>query len=82
MTRPAQAASRAGRTGGPGVTPAEMPADRTALRPVVEAKKAPVPPARRTGVLAVAGIAVLPLVTLSVLVATTAVLVTLLLWLL
>lgn len=37
MTRPAQAASRAGRTGGPGVAPAEMPADRTALRPAVAA---------------------------------------------
>jgi cell division protein FtsW (lipid II flippase) len=37
VTRPAQAASRAGRTGGPGVAPAEMPADRTALRPVVAA---------------------------------------------
>jgi hypothetical protein len=54
----------------------------TALRPVVEAKKAPAPPARGAGVVAVAGIAIMPLVVLFVLLATTAVMVTLLMWLL
>jgi hypothetical protein len=53
-----------------------------ALAPVVEAKKAPDPPARGAGVVAVAGIAVLPLVVLFVLLATTAVIVTLVFWLL
>jgi hypothetical protein len=54
----------------------------TALRPVVEAKKATAPPARGAGVVAVAGIAVLPLVVLFVLLATTALMVALLFWLL
>jgi hypothetical protein len=52
----------------------------TALQPVVGAKKAPAPPG--AGVVAVAGIAVLPLVVLFVLLATTALIVTLLFWLL
>jgi hypothetical protein len=49
---------------------------------VVEAKKATAPPARGAGVVAVAGIAVLPLVVLFVLLTTTALVVTLVLWLL
>jgi hypothetical protein len=54
----------------------------TALQPVVGAKKAPAPPAERAGVVAVAGIAIMPLVVLFVLLATTALMVTLLFWLL
>ena len=54
----------------------------TALRPVVEAKKAVPPPARRAGTAAAVGIAVLPLVALIGALALTALVVTLLIWLL
>jgi hypothetical protein len=54
----------------------------TALRPVVEAKKAVPPPARRAGTAAAVGIAVLPLVALIGALAMTALVVTLLIWLL
>ena len=54
----------------------------TAVRPVVEAKKAVPPPARRAGTAAAVGIAVLPLVALIGALAMTALVVTLLIWLL
>ena len=56
----------------------------TALRPVVEAKKAPpaARPPRRTGTAAVAGIAVLPAVAVMGMLAMTVLVVTLLVWLL
>ncbi len=54
----------------------------TALRPVVEAKKAVPPPARRVGTAAAVGIAVVPLVALIGALALTALVVTLLIWLL
>jgi hypothetical protein len=55
----------------------------TALRPVVEAKKAVPPPSgRRAGTVAAVGIAVLPLVALIGVLAMTALVVTLLMWLL
>jgi hypothetical protein len=56
----------------------------TALRPVVEAKKAPpaARPTRRTGTAAVAGIAVLPAVAVIGMLAMTVLVVTLLVWLL
>lgn len=54
----------------------------TALRPVVEAKKAVPPPARRVGTAAAVGIAVLPMAALIGALALTALVVTLLIWLL
>ena len=57
-------------------------ARRTALRPVVEAKKAAPPPARRVGTAAAVGIAVLPMAALIGALALTALVVTLLIWLL
>jgi hypothetical protein len=56
----------------------------TALQPVVEAKKvpAPAPPARRAGVAAVAGIAVVPLMAAFGVLAATVLVLTLLVWLL
>ncbi len=59
-----------------------QPARCTALRPVVEAKKAVPPPAARAGTAAAVGLAMLPLMALTGVLATTALVVMLLMWLL